>query len=205
MAAVGTHPRTRTRHGPVAGQWATAEQQTVAATRATRHHGNIRGGMVSGMDTSAIVTAVIAGIGLLTTAGAPLLQTRAAARHERDAHLRTERMRLYAEAMVFQQGFAEYLAWLVGDVLYDRTRESMGAAREDITGRMWLLAPKPALDAWLRLVVAGQEVAFHESEVWQPDPGFDRVMPPRTDPVIVAAEQALEQVRVLLRAQVDAG
>ncbi len=46
------------------------------------------------MDTSAIVTAIIAGIGLLTTAGAPLLQTRAAARNEHDAHLRTDRMRL---------------------------------------------------------------------------------------------------------------
>ncbi len=80
-----------------------------------------------------------------------------------------------------------------------------GSAREGITGRRWLLAPKPVLDAWLRLIRAGNEIAFHEAEIWQPEPGFDRPMPPRTDLVVAAAEQALEQVRMLLRAQVDAG
>jgi hypothetical protein len=154
-------------------------------------------------------TLTITIVGLLTTlvagVGGPLLHTRSAARYEERARMHADRVTLYVDAMIYVHNTTEYLDYLTGDVLNRPAFTEGLAGRDEITGRMWLLAPSQILGPWLSLMAAQREIAYNLTEEWDIAPGFNRPMPSRTEPSVAQALTATVNLRGALRDSTEAG
>jgi hypothetical protein len=158
------------------------------------------------MDTATLIVTIA---GLVTTllagVGGPLLQTRFAARTERRTQSRADRTALYVAAMIHVQHVSDSTDYLVGDVLHPSPAPSGERPSEDeLTARMRLLAPPQLLTPWLELVAARREIRYNTQEVWEPEPGWGRPMPDRTEPSVAQLLRAIDALRSEMRAEIEA-
>lgn len=96
-----------------------------------------------------LATIIVAVVGLITTAAAPLLQTQLESRKERASWQRDQRSEVYADALVYAQHLESSLQRLVEPMTSPSAKPMEVAHADIITARMRLLATSKVFDAWL--------------------------------------------------------
>jgi hypothetical protein len=108
--------------------------------------------------TTAIAIAGIAAtlIGTLAAGlGGPLLQSRSAARHEREQRLHAERIQIYTEAMAAVEAVERWVLFVV-DGEGERIEPPMPAIERyiAITAKLRLFGPRPVIQGWVNVEAA---------------------------------------------------
>lgn len=136
-------------------------------------------------------TLIVAIIGLLTTAAAPLLQTWLGTRYQQSAWTRDARIEVYCIAL----GYAEHLTGLVDNLTtpYSGTLNQVTISKESVSGRMRLLAPSNVVQAWSDLLEAEAILEWNLTE--------DGPAGLLIDPAVVVSENDKDLVR--LKAAID--